>query len=289
MLTAVRKLRGEERAWLHPEQLSSSASRPRLLLAIAVPSYLGVRDRAAEAAKSASGRRPSTRHTPPTTGARPRHRRELRRPLRGHDDGAPHDRRGPVANRDFHHGADGDVLLPPDAVTGDDHVPGPLSAVWASWICGATLRRCPSSSARTARTGRLDIDGTSGLVEPDVVCQRCGFGFLFELLDDYYPAPEHRALACDREGRILAAGRGRLRADGLPRGRPDGQDVVDAFGLPASRRARARSRSRSSGASGGSARSSKLRSRAGHVKAVTADIFPAYDDDGGLLVAVSPR
>jgi hypothetical protein len=25
------------------------------------------------------------------------------------------------------------------------------------------------------------------------------------------------------------------------------------------------------------------------VKSVTADLFPAYDDDGGLLVALSPR
>ena len=33
----------------------------------------------------------------------------------------------------------------------------------------------------------------------------------------------------------------------------------------------------------------ELRSRAGQVKPITADIFPAYDDDGGLLVALSPR
>ncbi len=27
----------------------------------------------------------------------------------------------------------------------------------------------------------------------------------------------------------------------------------------------------------------------GHEKAVVADVFPAYDDDGGLLVALTPR
>ena len=32
-----------------------------------------------------------------------------------------------------------------------------------------------------------------------------------------------------------------------------------------------------------------LRTRAGQQKAVTADFFPAYDDDGGLLVAITPR
>jgi hypothetical protein len=33
----------------------------------------------------------------------------------------------------------------------------------------------------------------------------------------------------------------------------------------------------------------ELRSRIGHVKPVTADFFPAYDDDGGLLVGLTPR
>ncbi len=32
-----------------------------------------------------------------------------------------------------------------------------------------------------------------------------------------------------------------------------------------------------------------LRTRVGHSKPVTADFFPAYDDDGGLLVAITPR
>jgi hypothetical protein len=32
-----------------------------------------------------------------------------------------------------------------------------------------------------------------------------------------------------------------------------------------------------------------LRSRAGLTKLVTADVFPAYDEDGGLLVALTPR
>ena len=33
----------------------------------------------------------------------------------------------------------------------------------------------------------------------------------------------------------------------------------------------------------------ELRSRAGKVKPVTADVFPAYDEDGGVLVALSAR
>ena len=32
-----------------------------------------------------------------------------------------------------------------------------------------------------------------------------------------------------------------------------------------------------------------IRTRAGHEKRVVADVFPAYDDDGGLLVALTPQ
>ena len=33
----------------------------------------------------------------------------------------------------------------------------------------------------------------------------------------------------------------------------------------------------------------ELRTRAGLTKSVVVDLFPAYDDDGGVLVALSPR
>ena len=33
----------------------------------------------------------------------------------------------------------------------------------------------------------------------------------------------------------------------------------------------------------------QIRTRAGQTKPVTADFFPAYDADGGLLVAITPR
>jgi hypothetical protein len=32
-----------------------------------------------------------------------------------------------------------------------------------------------------------------------------------------------------------------------------------------------------------------ITTRAGHAKGVIADVFPAYDDDGGLLVALTPQ
>ena len=33
----------------------------------------------------------------------------------------------------------------------------------------------------------------------------------------------------------------------------------------------------------------ELRTRAGQRKPIKADFFPAYDEDGGLLVALTPR
>ena len=41
---------------------------------------------------------------------------------------------------------------------------------------------CPNCKDRS-----IDIDGFEGMSTQAVACQRCGFGFLFELMDDYYP------------------------------------------------------------------------------------------------------
>ena len=62
---------------------------------------------------------------------------------------------------------------------------------------------CPNCKHRS-----MDIDGVEGFSEQAPACRRCGFGFLFELLDDYYPAPTTGFVVCDAEGRILALGRG---------------------------------------------------------------------------------
>ena len=43
---------------------------------------------------------------------------------------------------------------------------------------------CPNCKERS-----LDSDGREGFLEQAVACRRCGFGFLFELMEDYYPAP----------------------------------------------------------------------------------------------------
>src|SRR5918994_1613453 len=85
---------------------------------------------------------------------------------------------------------------------------------------------CPNCRRRS-----VDLDGREGFTTQAVQCRSCGFGFLFELLEDYYPAPETAFVVCDREGRVLAVGRGVFELSGYRERDLLGHDVVEAFGL----------------------------------------------------------
>src|ERR687887_1761217 len=137
---------------------------------------------------------------------------------------------------------------------------------------------CPNCKERS-----IDTDGLEGFSQQAVACRRCGFGFLFQLLEDYYPAPATGLIACDQEGRVLAVGRGVFEVTGYQERDLMGRDVVEALGL-----------------SNGNAvelvrewgvrrlgEQVEIRTKAGQPKPVVADFFPAYDEDGGLLVAIT--
>ena len=143
---------------------------------------------------------------------------------------------------------------------------------------------CPNCKERS-----LDHDGRQGLLDQAVSCERCGFGFLFELLDDYYPGPNAGLVACDRDARILAAGRGVFELTGFRESDLMGKNVVDAFGLTGFAEGRDPIALALEWGVRRLGERLELRSRAGSVKPVTADVFPAYDEDGGLLVSLSPR
>jgi PAS domain-containing protein len=143
---------------------------------------------------------------------------------------------------------------------------------------------CPNCKERS-----LDHDGRQGLLRQAVACDRCGFGFLFELLDDYYPSPTAGLVACDRAGRILAAGRGVFELTGFREGELMGKDVVEAFGLAGFDDGKSPVALALEWGVRRLGERLELRSRSGQVKAVVADVFPAYDDDGGVLVALTPR
>jgi len=137
---------------------------------------------------------------------------------------------------------------------------------------------CPKCKDRS-----VDLDAREGFSKQAPACRRCGFGFLFELMDDYYPAPSTGFVVCDQEGRVLATGKGVFELSGYREqdllGR-DVQEIVDANPNPVAVALEwgVRRLDQQVG----------LKTRAGIQKPVVADVFPALDADGGILVALRP-
>ena len=143
---------------------------------------------------------------------------------------------------------------------------------------------CPNCKNRS-----IDHDGLQELDNVPVACERCGFGFLFELMDDYYPAPNTGFVVCDKDGRILAAGRGVFELAGYREQELLGGDVVDRLGLNGWNGEQSPAAVALEWGVRRLGEKLVLRTRAGQEKTVTADFFPAYDEDGGLLVGLTPR
>jgi PAS domain S-box-containing protein len=139
---------------------------------------------------------------------------------------------------------------------------------------------CPQCKERS-----VDVDAREGFSEDAPACRHCGFGFLFELIDDYYPAPDTGFVVCDQERRVLATGRGVFELTGYQESDLMGRDVVEALALSD---AKPVDLAREWGVRRLGEMLS-IRTRAGSERHVVADVFPAYDDDGGLLVALTPR
>jgi PAS domain-containing protein len=142
---------------------------------------------------------------------------------------------------------------------------------------------CPNCKERS-----IDHDGREGLTHQAVSCARCGFGFLFELMDDYYPAPTTGFVVCDQDGRILATGRGLFELSGYSEGDLLGRHVMDALGLTGYQDGQDPAALSLEWGVRRLGEHLQLRTRAGTHKKVVADFFPAYDEDGGLLVGLTP-
>lgn len=142
---------------------------------------------------------------------------------------------------------------------------------------------CPNCGHRTART-----DKHAGFRREAPGCESCGNGFLFELLDDYYPAPNAAFFTCDAEGRVIGCGNGSFELTGLKDEVVIGRPVVEVLGLDFDNNesvvetvlewgVRALDKPVGVNAEG------DLPARA------KADLFPAYDEDGGLLLILTPE
>src|SRR3954452_23941312 len=100
-------------------------------------------------------------------------------------------------------------------------------------------------------------------------------------MDDYYPAPGTGMVVCDRDGRILAVGRGVFELTGWSEGDLLGADVITGLGLRGGAGARNPARLALEWGVRRLDEKLELRTGGGHRKPVTGDFFPAYDDDGG--------
>ena len=142
---------------------------------------------------------------------------------------------------------------------------------------------CPNCKRRS-----IDHDRRDGLTHQSVGCASCGFGFLFELMDDYYPGPTTAFVVCDRKRRVLASGRGVFELTGYGEKDLLGRDVMDALRLNRAKEPNPAEVAVEWGVRQLD-RTLELTTRSGVAKEIRADFFPAYDEDGGLLVALAPR
>jgi hypothetical protein len=142
---------------------------------------------------------------------------------------------------------------------------------------------CPNCGNRS-----ISVDRQAGFRNRARGCEACGFGFLFELLDDYYPAPNAAFFIADQEGRLIGAGRGARELTGLGDSDVIGRPVNEVLGLQFE--------------SGTDQVATALEwgvrvldkpvtvhAEGDRPEPAKADIFPAYDDDGGLLIVLTPR
>jgi PAS domain-containing protein len=120
-------------------------------------------------------------------------------------------------------------------------------------------------------------------------CSRCGFGFSFELLDDYYASPKTALIVCDQERRILVAGHAAFAVTGFQEEDLIGHEVAERLGLGRFPNGDPAATSLEWGVRVLNVDCTYRPNGASREVPATADFFPAYDDDGGLLVALTPK
>lgn len=148
---------------------------------------------------------------------------------------------------------------------------------------------CPNCGNR-----EVSNDRTAGFSSRPKGCKRCGFGFLFELLDDYYPAPNAAFFVCDQEARVIDAGKGSFELTGLKDEDVIGRSVREVLGLEwceESKQGVGSDPIETSLEWGVRSLGKRVSVNAeGDLPAkAVADLFPAYDEDGGLLVVLTPE
>jgi PAS domain-containing protein len=146
----------------------------------------------------------------------------------------------------------------------------------------AHLFICPNCGNRSTATER-----NAGFRREARGCSKCGFAFLFELLDDYYPAPNAAFFVCDQQGRVIGCGRGSFELTGLDDERVIGRSASDVLGLQFADGTDHVSTVLEWGVRA-LGKPVQVHAEGDLPAKATADLFPAYDDDGGLLLILTP-
>jgi hypothetical protein len=142
---------------------------------------------------------------------------------------------------------------------------------------------CPNCGDRLTSSDRK-----SGFRNTPRGCARCGFGFLFELLDDYYPDPNAAFFVCDSEARVIGCGKGSFELTGLDDERAVGRPVKEVLGLRFHNGEDPIDTSLEWGVRV-MGKDVRVEAEGDQPADAKADVFPAYDDDGGLLLVLTPR
>lgn len=110
-------------------------------------------------------------------------------------------------------------------------------------------------------------------------------------MDDYFPSPLAGIFVCDQQGRVIAFGRGARELTGFDEQELMGIDLAEALELRVPEEPDAAQPHETALEWGARVlgKPMTMRVASGSVDLVTGDFFPAYDDDGGLLAAFTPR
>src|SRR4029077_3540020 len=142
---------------------------------------------------------------------------------------------------------------------------------------------CPNCRPRTA-----ELDRNVGFTRERKGCEKCGFAFLFELLGDYYPAPHAAVFVFGAEGRGVGGGRNAFEFRGVEEEDVIGRSVKDVLGLEFVNGEEPLATVLEWGV-----RKLDVPVRVSGERDVPAeakaDVFPAYDDDGGMLLVLTPE
>ena len=142
---------------------------------------------------------------------------------------------------------------------------------------------CPNCGHRTT-----ELDRNVAFTGQRKGCEKCGFAFLFELLDDYFPAPDAAFFVCDGEGRVTGCGKNSFAFTGLEEEQVIGRPVAEVLGLEFANGDDPVGKVLEWGV-----RALEVPVRVSGARDVAAgalaDMFPDYDDDGGLLLVLTPE